>query len=323
MAHEGGTKAIVAAFLANLGIAITKFFGFVVTGSSALLAESVHSVADAGNQGLLVLGGRRARRAPTPLHPFGYGRDRYFWAFIVAVVLFLVGGLFALYEGYHKVSDPHDIDSPIVAFVILGVAVVLELASLRVAVREARAVKGDRPWPAYIRRSRSPELPVVLLEDLGALFGLVLALAGVSLAVATGDPVWDGIGTLAIGVLLVLIAAVLAVEMKSLLIGESATPEMLSRIEAELAAGREVRRVIHMRTQHIGPDELLVGAKVEVDPSLSVARLAAAINDAEARVRAAVPIAGIIYLEPDLLAIAEARDGAAPPAPPDPGPAEG
>jgi cation diffusion facilitator family transporter len=306
-------RAIVAAAVANLGIAIAKFVGFAITGSSSMLAEGIHSVADTTNQGLLVFGGRRAARPPTPEHPFGFGRDRYFWAFIVALVLFSVGGAFAVYEGVEKLRHPHEMDSPMVAVVILVVAIALESYSLRTAVREARPARGNRSWAAYIRRSKSPELPVVLLEDLGALIGLVLALAGVGLATLTGEPRWDGVGTLAIGVLLVLIAAVLAREMKSLLIGEAATSEDQLAIAAAIAATPAVRGLIHMRTQHLGPDELLVAAKVELEPDLTTAEMAAAIDRTEAAIRAAVPIARVIYLEPDLL-----RTGGPAGAPPPP-----
>ncbi|MGD9571055.1 MAG: cation diffusion facilitator family transporter [Thermoleophilia bacterium] len=262
--HEGSTKAIFAAFFANLGIAIAKFVGFLITGASSMLAESIHSVADTSNQGLLLLGGRTAKRAPTPEHPFGYGRDRYFWSFIVALVLFSVGGLFAIYEGVEKLRHPHDITSPGVALGILGVAVVLESFSLRTAIREARPFKGRNSWVAYIRRSKSPELPVVLLEDLGALFGLLFALAGITLALVTDEPRFDGAATLAIGVLLVTIAVILVIEMKSLLIGESAAAEQQQEIRARIEGTPGVARLIHMRTLHLGPDELLVAAKIEL-----------------------------------------------------------
>jgi len=311
-AENGNTGAILAAFLANMGIAVAKFVGFVITGSSALLAESIHSVAAASNQGLLVLGGRRARREPTPLHPFGFGRARYFWAFVVAVVLFSLGGLFSLYEGYHKVTEPEEITSPAVAFGIFAVAIVFEAFALRTAVRHAQPERGGRTWVDYVRTSRSPELPVLLLEDSGALIGLLFATTGVALALITGNPIFDGLGTLAIGVLLIAIAIVLAIEMKSLLIGEAASPEVIERIESELGQSSGVRRVIHMLTQHLGPDELLVAAKVDFDPSLSVTDLAGAIDACEARIRSAVPIAAVIYLEPDL-----SRDQARSPVPGD------
>jgi cation diffusion facilitator family transporter len=298
--HEGSRKAIAAAFLANLGIAIAKFVGFLVTGASSMLAESIHSVADTANQGLLFLGGARAARPADEDHPFGHGRDRYFWAFVVGLVLFTVGGVFAVYEGVEKLRHPHDIDSPAVAFAILGVAVVLESFSLRTAVREARPLRGSLSWAAWLRRSKSPELPVVLLEDIGALVGLLLALLGLTLAVTTGEPRWDGVGTLSIGVLLIVIAVILVVEMKSLLIGEGATPEDQEAVRAAIAGTPDVRSLIHLRTLHLGPDELLVAAKIELSRSLAAPAIAAAIDAAEGRIRAAVPIASLIYLEPDL-----------------------
>ncbi len=298
---EGSRKAILAAFFANLGIAISKFVGFLITGSAALLAESIHSAADTGNQGLLMLGGSRSRRAATPEHPFGYGRERYFWAFVVALVLFSVGGMFALYEGIDKLRHPHETESLAVAIGILVVAIGLETLSLRTAIREARHVKSkDVSWWQFIRRSKQPELPVVLLEDIGAEIGLFFALAGVILSSATGNPRWDAAGSLAIGVLLVTIAAVLAVEMKGLLIGESASADAQRRISEAMTAAPGVRKLIHMRTQHIGPDELLVGSKLEFDANLTAAQLADAVNEVEALVRAAVPEARVMYLEPDV-----------------------
>ncbi|MGE0028606.1 MAG: cation diffusion facilitator family transporter [Thermoleophilia bacterium] len=304
--HEGSKRAIFAAFLANLGIAIAKFVGFLITGASSMLAESIHSLADTTNQGLLFHGGRQAARPATPEHPFGYGRDRYFWSFVVALVLFSIGGLFAVYEGVDKLRHPHDIDSPAVAFVILGVAVVLEAFSLRTAIRESNHVRGSLGWTAFVRRSKSPELPVVLLEDLGALFGLFFAITGLTLAVTLDEPRWDGVATIAIGVLLVTIAVILVVEMKSLLIGESASGEQQRAILGAIEETPGVRRLIHMRTLHLGPDELLVAAKVELAGSLSVREVADTIDAAEARVRAAVPIARVIYLEPDLFEAGDA-----------------
>jgi cation diffusion facilitator family transporter len=304
--HEGSKRAIFAAFLANLGIAIAKFAGFLITGASSMLAESIHSLADTANQGLLFHGGRQAARPATPEHPFGYGRDRYFWSFVVALVLFSVGGLFAVYEGIEKLREPHDIDSPAVAFVILGVAVVLESFSLRTAVRESNPLRGSLSWVAFVRRSKTPELPVVLLEDLGALFGLFFAIAGLGLAVGLDEPRWDGVATILIGLLLVSIAAVLVVEMKSLLIGEAASTEQQRAILGAIEETPGVRRLIHMRTLHLGPDELLVAAKLELAPTLTVAEVAHAIDAAEGRVRSAVPIARAIYLEPDLFSVDEA-----------------
>ncbi len=300
MSTAGSSKAIVAALTANLGIAVTKFIAFLLTGSSAMLAESVHSLADSGNQLLLILGGRRARRAPDEEHPFGYGRVRYFYAFVVAIVLFSLGGLFALYEAWHKFADPHPIDSwQWVPILVLVAAVVMEGFSLRTAVHESNKVRGTQTWPGFIRTSRSPELPVVLLEDIGALLGLVLALFGVGMTLVTGDGRWDAIGSASIGVLLVVIAAVLAAETKSMLLGESATAQDVAAVRRALV-GDGVESVIHLRTMHLGPDELLVAAKLAVPAAASAQDVAAAIDGAESRVRAAVAITCVIYLEPDL-----------------------
>ncbi|MEU7816769.1 cation diffusion facilitator family transporter [Pseudonocardia sp. NPDC049154] len=300
MSAHGGTKAIIAALLANAGIAVAKFVGFLVTGSSSMLAEAVHSVADTANQGLLLLGGRTARRAATPEHPFGYGRDRYFYSFVVALLLFTLGSVFAIYEGIHKLESHEPLTSPLVAVGILVVAIGLESYSFRTAVKESRPLKGNGTWWQFIRQAKVPELPVVLLEDTGALIGLAFALLGVGLSVLTGDPVWDAVGTLCIGTLLGVIAIILIIEMKSLLIGEGATRPVLSTIVGELERGAEIERVIHIKTQYLGPEELLVAAKLALAPGSSVETVARAIDDAEARVRAAVPDARVIYLEPDL-----------------------
>lgn len=299
MSTSGGTRAIIAALLANLGIALTKFIAYLITSSSSMLAESVHSVADSGNQALLLLGGRRAQRDASPQHPFGYGRDRYIYAFIVSIVLFSLGGLFALWEGYEKLAHPHPIERAWVAIGVLVIAIVLESFSFRTAIVESNRIRGKASWVGFIRRAKAPELPVVLLEDFGALIGLVFALIGVSLAVVTGDSVWDAIGTLAIGTLLVTIAIVLAIETKSLLVGEAATRSDLTKIEAALLAEPGVS-IIHMRTMHLGPEELLVAVKIAVDGTSTAADLAVAIDRAEARVREAVPIARVIYIEPDI-----------------------
>lgn len=298
-----GTKAVLAALIANAVIAVAKFVGFLVTGSSAMLAESVHSVADSGNQGLLLLGGKRAKKAADEEHPFGYGRERYFWAFVVALVLFSLGGLFSLYEGYHKLEEAADggeLTSPGVAVAILLFAIVAEGFSFRTAIVESKKVKGEQSWWRFVRTAKSPELPVVLLEDLGALVGLLLALLGVTLAAITGDLLWDALGTMAIGILLLIIAVFLVIEMKSLLIGEGGTAAQVAQIRTAMVDGSAVTRIIHLKAAHIGPDELLVAAKIGVAPALSVKELAKAINEAEARIRAAVPIARSIYLEPDV-----------------------
>lgn len=305
MAHGGGNKAIIAALAANLGIAITKFVAYLLTHSSSMLAESVHSLADSGNQLLLLLGGRRARREATEEHPFGYGRARYVYAFLVSIILFSLGGLFALYEAYHKWHDPHPIESwHWVPVVVLVAAIVMEGFSFRTAVHESNAVRGKRSWWQFIRSAKAPELPVVLLEDAGALIGLVLALGGVGMTLATGNGLWDAAGTASIGVLLIVIAIVLGLEIKSLLLGESATPENVEAVRGALV-GEGVESVIHLRTMHLGPEEILVAAKIEVAAIETAAEVAHAIDAAEVRVRAALPgLKATIYLEPDLRRVA-------------------
>jgi cation diffusion facilitator family transporter len=295
-----GRRTVIAAFAANLGIAATKFAAFVITGSASMLAESAHSVADSGNQALLLIGRSRAQRGQTEEHPFGFGAERYFYGFLVAVLLFSVGAAFSLYEGIHRILHPERLDSPVVALVVLAIAGVLEGLSFRTAIMESNETRGRRAWPSFIRRAKAPELPAVLLEDFAALIGLALALCGVALTWITGNGRWDGAGSLGIGVLLGCVAVVLAVEMKSLLIGESADADVERAIVAALEDGPEVERVIHLRTLHVGPETLLVGAKIAVSRDQSAAALVAGIDAAERRVRAAVPIAELIYLEPDL-----------------------
>jgi len=286
---------------ANMGIAIAKFVAYFFTSSSSMLAESIHSVADTSNQALLLLGSRRAHKHATAEHPFGYGRERYFWSFVVALVLFSLGGLFAIYEGWHKLSEGgHGVSNVGWAIGVLALGIVLEGASFRTAIKESRPLKGTASWWEFIRHSRSPELPVVLLEDFGALTGLVLAMVGVSVAAITGDSRWDAYGTIAIGVLLVIIAAVLVFEMKSLLIGESANGPMRQKIVQAIEGTEGIRAVLDLRTQHVGPDQLLVGAEVEIDGLLDTEGVAATIDRAEARIRHAVPIAKMIYIEPEI-----------------------
>ena len=296
-----GTKAVVAALFANMGIAVSQFIGFAITGSASMLAEAIHSVADSGNQGLLLLGGHRARRKADEHHPFGSGRERYFWAFIVSLVLFSLGGAFAMFEGIEKIRNPHHLESAGVAIAILLVAIGLESYSFRTAIIESTKVRGDATWWQFVRRSKNPELPVVLLEDLGAEIGLFIALGAISTSIITDDPIYDGIGTLMIGVLLTMIAIILAIEMKSLLMGETADPKVQHAIRAGVEQEPQVDRLIHLRTQHLGPDELLIGAKVAFVDGLSVSELAAAVNRVEANVRAAVPEARVMYIEPDVV----------------------
>jgi cation diffusion facilitator family transporter len=323
MAGDGGTRAVVAALLANTGIAITKFIAFLLARNSSMLAEAIHSLADSGNQLLLLLGGRRAKREATPDHPFGYGRERYIYSFLVSIVLFAVGGLFALYEAYHKFheiraghEDNVDGWKALVPIVVLLIAIGLESYSFRTAIQETRKVKGTATFPQFVRRAKQPELPVILLEDLAALLGLVFALVGVGMSLATDNHYWDAAGTALIGLLLVAVAIVLGIETKSLLLGEAAAPEAQERIAAALSGTAGVDRVIHLKTLHLGPEELLVAAKIAVAPTTSAADVAAAIDAAELAVRAAEPTVTAMYLEPDIY-----RENYVPaerPAPPEP-----
>jgi cation diffusion facilitator family transporter len=309
MSTEGGNRAVIAALLANTGIAITKFIAFALTQSSSMLAEAIHSVADSGNQLLLLLGGRRARRDATPEHPFGYGRERYIYGFIVAIVLFSVGGLFALYEAYHKWHEVHlhpgdmgELDGRWwwVPLLVLGVAIGMESFSFRTAIHEANQVRGDATWVQFVRRAKAPELPVILLEDFAALTGLCFALFGVGLTLITKEPIFDVIGTGLIGLLLVTVAVILAIETKSLLLGEAASVDAQGRIRAAIEGSEGIDSVIHMKTMHLGPDELLVAVKIAVPGSESAAEVAAAIDGAEAAIRAVEPTARVIDLEPDI-----------------------
>jgi cation diffusion facilitator family transporter len=301
MSSEGSTKAILAALGANIGIAITKFFAAAVSGSASMFAEGIHSVADSGNQVLLIIGGKRAKRQATATHPFGYGRSRYIYAFMVSIVLFSVGGLFSILEGWEKLNHPHELEQAWLPLTVLGVAIGLESFSLYTALKAAKEERGTASLYKFIRHAKSPELPVVLLEDMAALLGLVLAFGGVGLTVLTGDPIWDAIGTLAIGVLLVLVAVILGAETSSLLVGEGATADDTEKIESALGATRGVNSIIHMKTLYLGPEELMVAAKIAVDVDITGKDIAAIIDDAEARIRAEVPTARVIYLEPDIL----------------------
>jgi cation diffusion facilitator family transporter len=300
VAANGGTKAILAALAANLTIAVLKFVAYFLTFSSSMLAEAIHSLADSGNQLLLLVGGKRAQRKASPEHPFGYGRERYIYAFIVSIVLFSVGGLFALYEAWGKIQHPHAIEGDFwwVPLAVLIGAIIAESFSFRTAIIESNHLRGKQSWVKFIRNAKQPELPVILLEDFGALVGLVFALFGVGMTLLTGNGIWDALGTAMIGLLLVAIAVVLAMETKSLLLGESATRDDVAKIRGAIEAGGTT--IIHLKTMHLGPEELLVAAKISIGRSDSGQDIAKAIDDAEARIREAVPIARVIYLEPDV-----------------------
>ncbi|MCK5038082.1 MAG: cation diffusion facilitator family transporter [Thermoplasmata archaeon] len=300
MSAHGGRKAIIAAFFANLGIMIAKIIGFIFTGAASMLAEAVHSFADTSNQALLLMGGKLAEKKATSEHPFGYGRERYFWSFIVAMIIFTLGSLFAIYEGWNKLAHDsgHGLDRPEWAIGILLVAIVLESFSFRTAIIESRPLKGDMTWWEFIKHSKVPELPVVLLEDLGALVGMIIALIGIGLAMVTGDAKYDAMGSLAIGILLGIIAIVLAIEMRSLLLGESATTDMIETITCTVKEQDGVEHLINLKTQHIGPEELLVAIKVEFDNSLTSDDIAKRIDIMEVCIREKVPIAKRIFVEP-------------------------
>jgi cation diffusion facilitator family transporter len=300
MSTSGGNRAIVAALLANVGIAIIKFVAFLFSGSSSMLAESVHSLADTGNQGLLLLGGRRSRKQADEAHPFGYGRERFVFAFVVSIILFSVGGVFSIWEGIQKLGSPHPLENPWIPVIVLVLSIVLEAFSFRTAVRESRHVRGKESLPRFIRHAKAPELPIVLLEDFAALVGLTLAFLGVGLTIITGNGVFDGISTLCIGTLLVLVAIVLGIETKSLLVGEGASPADLTAIRDAINAHPDVEALIHIKTLYLGPDELLVGAKIAFASKKKLVDVAAAIDAVEASIREAVPIARVIYLEPDV-----------------------
>jgi cation diffusion facilitator family transporter len=301
MNTHGGTRAIVAALLANLGIAATKFVAWGFSGAVSMLAEGVHSLADSGNQILLLVGGKRAQRAATPAHPFGYGRERYFYAFIVSIILFTIGGVFSIYEGLNKLQHPHPIDLWWLPMLVLSVSIVLESFSLRTAIKESNPLRGKASWVQFVRHAKAPELPVVLLEDLAALLGLVFAFVGIGLTVITGNGVFDAVGTLLIGALLIVVAVILGIETKSLLLGEGARPEDAAAIVEVIESSPEVTSLIHIKSLYLGPDELLVAAKVGFAAGSKLADVARAIDEIEARIRAAVPVARVIYIEPDVV----------------------
>ncbi len=301
MSATGGSRAIIAAFLANMGIAIAKFAAWLISGSASMLAEAIHSVADSGNQLLLLLGGKKARRKADREHPFGYGRERYVYAFVVSIILFSVGGLFSIYEGVSKLRDPHEVTNYWIPLTVLAIAILLESFSLRTAIQESNKVREPgQSWVSFVRHSKAPELPVVLLEDIAALTGLLFALFGVGLTALTHDPMWDAIGTLLIGLLLILVAVALGIETKSLLVGEGATEADHDAIVEAIEAGDEVEKLIHMKTLYLGPDELLVAAKVALASDKLVRDAARDIDDIEGRIRKAVPEARVIYIEPDI-----------------------
>jgi cation diffusion facilitator family transporter len=296
--EHGSPKSVLTALAANLAIAVAKFVAFAFTGSASMLAEGIHSVADTSNQALLLVGRRRSHRRATVVHPFGFGQEAYFSAFLVAIVLFSLGALFSLYEGFNKVRHPHEVESLGWAIAVLVFAMVSEGWALRTA---AHAAKPERrgSWWGYVRETRSPENAVVLLEDSAAEIGLTAALLGIGATAITGDARYDAVGTMVIGLVLGFVAIVLAGEMRSLLIGESADSDDLRAIRGVLASFPEVERVVDLRTMHMGPDDILIAARVELDASLDADEAGARIEEITRAIREKVPEAQRVYIEPE------------------------
>jgi cation diffusion facilitator family transporter len=301
MSHSPGnpTKAILYAFTANFGIAIAKFVAAFYTGSSSMLAEGVHSTADTGNQLLLLLGLKRAKKAPDAEHPLGYGMSTYFWSFVVAVLLFSMGGLFSLYEGFHKLHSAEPLERAWVAIVVLSISILLEGGSLLGALREINAMRGDRSLWEWLHASRNSELVVVFGEDLGALVGLVLALCFLGLAVVTGEPQYDAYGSMAIGGVLLVISIFLAVRIHDLLIGRSADPALQRELRAHFQADEHVEEVFNLITLQLGP-RVLVAVKLRLREGLSNKLACQEVNDLERRLRARYPQVGWSFVEVDV-----------------------
>ena len=291
-------RSVLYALGANFAIALAKSAGAAYTGSSAMLAEAIHSFADCGNQGLLLWGMRRARKAPTADHPLGFGKAVYFWSFIVALMLFSMGGLFSIYEGVHKLGSPEPMKDAWVALTILGFGIVAESVSLWGALREIDKERGTRNYWTWFRSSRTSELVVIFAEDLAALGGLVLAFGFIVVAVLTGNPMWDAIGSVAIGVLLVLVAVLVGIEISALLVGQSADPLIEQSMREHLVARVEVQRVLSLITQQLGPD-VMVAVKAVMAPQGSEHALIGAINRVERSLRESYPQIRWCFFEPD------------------------
>ncbi len=296
--HDSTVRAIMYAFLANLGIALAKSWAAVITGSGSMLAEAIHSYADTGNQILLYLGLKQSQRPPDDEHPLGYGKLSYFWSFIVAILLFSLGGLFSIYEGYHKLTNPEPLSQIWIAIIVLALAILLEAASLFGALREIKKVRAGRPFGEWLRHTRNSELVVVLGEDIGAQLGLVLALFFLVLANLTGNPVFDAIGSMCIGVVLLVISGFVAWRVKSLLVGRSADPEIQAVIDAIICDQENIECVLNTITIQFGPDTMLA-AKVKRDGALNVNAAVASINALERELKARVPKLKWCFIEPD------------------------
>lgn len=298
-AQADSLRSIFYALGANFAIAIAKSTGAVFTGSASMLAEAIHSFADCGNQALLIWGLKEAKRGASPDHPLGYGRAIYFWSFIVALMLFSMGGLFSIYEGAHKLHDTEPVKYAWVAVGILSFSIVAESVSLWGALREIDKERGERSLWRWFRTSRKSELLVIFGEDMAALGGLVLALGFIGLTMVTGNPMWDAIGSISIGVLLILVAVLIGIEVKSLLIGQSAEPQVQAALRAHLEAQPQVAQVYNVITQQLGSD-LMVAVKARMHPMASDVALIEAINEVERNMRAAFTQARWVFFEPDL-----------------------
>lgn len=297
--HESSVKAIFYAFLANLGIALAKGGAAFYTGSGSMLAEAVHSLADCTNQLLLFLGINRSKRPPTDEHPLGFGKAIYFWSFIVAVLLFSMGGLFSIYEGIHKISQPEGLNRPWIAVIVLFISIFLEGGSLFGALREIKKIRGSLSIWQWLRRTRRAELIVVFGEDVGALIGLSVALAFIALSIITGNPFFDALGSIAIGAILIVISFFLITRMKSLLIGRAADPDLRELIGREIAQDANITGVFHVITMQFGPQVMLV-AKIKLKSGLEIDQACGIINRMEERIHAAHPEVVWSFIEPDV-----------------------
>jgi cation diffusion facilitator family transporter len=297
--HGSSAKAILFAFLANLGIAVTKSAAAAYTNSGSMLAEAIHSYADCTNQVLLYVGLKQADKPATAEHPLGFGKATYFWSFVVALLLFSLGGLFSIYEGWHKLHNPEPLNQPWIALTVLGIAVVLEAASLVGCLNEIRKVRRGRPFVDWLRHTRNAELVVVLGEDIAALAGLVIAFGFVWLAASTGDTRFDAIGSIAIGIMLILVAAFVARRIRALLIGKSAEPQLERKIDELIAADPAIDKLLNTITLQMGP-KVMLAAKVRMKPGLSIESAVRHINELERRIKEAAPEIGWCFVEPDV-----------------------
>ena len=299
MSHDSSAKAILYAFIANLGIALSKLGAAIYTNSGSMLAESIHSFADCGNQVLLYLGLKQAQRPPTPQHPLGFGKISYFWSFIVALMLFSVGGLFSIQEGWHKLHAPEPIKQAWVALLVLGVSIVLETFSTLGCLREINKVRRGRTLRQWVETTRNAELVVVLGEDLAALVGLVLAFVFVSMAAATGNPLYDAFGSIVIGVVLIIVSMFIAVRIKGLIVGKSAEEDVQKAINEHVEATEGIEDVLNAITMQLGP-QVMLAIKVRMTPGISVEKAVELINGLERSIKAKFPEVAWCFVEPDV-----------------------